>query len=75
MDAGRIERKPFTTHANLASTDTAGRTIGMWDNQKGEIPKAGDFPASCNDWIMRFELNAVVFVKEWNKDVRIYARR
>ncbi|AMQ57223.1 M24 family metallopeptidase [Algoriphagus sanaruensis] len=48
---------------------SAGPTIGMWDNQ-GNTPGAGDFPLHANTGYA-IELNAVVFVKEWNKDVRI----
>jgi Xaa-Pro aminopeptidase len=48
---------------------SAGPTIGMWDNQ-GDTPGAGDFPLHANTGYA-IELNAIVFVKEWNKDVRI----
>lgn len=48
---------------------SAGPTIGMWDNQ-GDTPGAGDFPLNAHTGYA-IELNAVVFVKEWNKDVRI----
>lgn len=48
---------------------SAGPTIGMWDNQ-GDTPGAGDFPLHGNTGYA-IELNAVVFVKEWNKDVRV----
>jgi Xaa-Pro aminopeptidase len=48
---------------------SAGPTIGMWDNQ-GVTPGAGDFPLHANTGYA-IELNAVVFVKEWNKDVRV----
>ena len=48
---------------------SAGPTIGMWDNQ-GDTPGAGDFPLHAHTGYA-IELNAVVFVKEWNKDVRI----
>jgi Xaa-Pro aminopeptidase len=48
---------------------SAGPTIGMWDNQ-GDTPGAGDFPLYANTGYA-IELNAVVFVKEWNKDVRV----
>lgn len=48
---------------------SAGPTIGMWDNQ-GDTPGAGDFPLHPHTGYA-IELNAVVFVKEWNKDVRI----
>jgi Xaa-Pro aminopeptidase len=48
---------------------SAGPTIGMWDNQ-GDTPGAGDFPLHASTGYA-IELNAVVHVKEWNKDVRI----
>jgi len=48
---------------------SAGPTIGMWDNQ-GNTPGAGDFPLHAHTGYA-IELNAVVFVKEWNKDVRV----
>ena len=48
---------------------SAGPTIGMWDNQ-GDTPGAGDFPLHANTGYA-IELNAVVFVEEWGKDVRI----
>ncbi|MDA0314669.1 MAG: M24 family metallopeptidase [Bacteroidetes bacterium] len=48
---------------------SAGPTIGMWDNQ-GDTPGAGDFPMHPHTGYA-IELNAVVFVKEWNKDVRV----
>lgn len=48
---------------------SAGPTIGMWDNQ-GDTHGAGDFPLHANTGYA-IELNAVVFVKEWNKDVRV----
>lgn len=48
---------------------SAGPTIGMWDNQ-GDTPGAGDFILNAQTGYA-IELNAVVFVKEWNKDVRI----
>lgn len=48
---------------------SAGPTIGMWDNQ-GDTRGAGDFPLQANTGYA-IELNAVVFVKEWNKEVRV----
>ncbi|MDO9553186.1 M24 family metallopeptidase [Rhodonellum sp.] len=47
----------------------SGPTIGMWDNQ-GDTPGAGDYPLFPNT-AYAIELNAVVFVKEWNKDIRV----
>lgn len=48
---------------------SAGPTIGMWDNQ-GDTPGSGDFPLHANTGYA-IELNAVVYVEEWKKDVRI----
>jgi hypothetical protein len=47
----------------------AGTTIGLWDHQEGVVG-AGDYPlhpSTC----YAIELNATVFVPEWNKDVRM----
>ncbi|MCS5489353.1 M24 family metallopeptidase [Algoriphagus limi] len=48
---------------------SAGPTIGMWDNQ-GDTPGAGDHKLFPNTGYA-IELNAVVYVEEWKKDVRI----
>ena len=61
---GSIYSHPLGTHGHAA-----GPTIGMWDNQ-GDTEGAGDYPLFPNT-VYAIELNAVVFVKEWNKDVRI----
>jgi hypothetical protein len=61
---GSIYSHPLGTHGHAA-----GPTIGMWDNQ-GDTEGAGDYPLYPNT-VYAIELNAVVFVKEWNKDVRI----
>lgn len=68
MDAEGI-RGSIYTHPLGFYGHSAGPTIGMWDNQ-GDTPGAGDFPLHANTGYA-IELNAVVFVKEWNKDVRI----
>ncbi len=47
----------------------AGTTLGMWDSQGG-VPVTGDYPLHLNT-SYSIELNATVFVKEWNKDIRI----
>ncbi|MBS9522836.1 M24 family metallopeptidase [Litoribacter alkaliphilus] len=47
----------------------AGPTIGMWDNQ-GDTPGSGDYPLYPNT-AFSIELNAEVFITEWDKDVRI----
>ncbi|MFL0683126.1 MAG: M24 family metallopeptidase [Algoriphagus aquaeductus] len=68
MDAEGI-RGSIYTHPLGFYGHAAGPTIGMWDNQ-GNTPGAGDFPLHANTGYA-IELNAVVFVKEWNKDVRV----
>ncbi len=68
MEAEGI-RGSIYTHPLGFYGHSAGPTIGMWDNQ-GDTPGAGDFPLHSNTGYA-IELNAVVFVKEWNKDVRI----
>jgi len=47
----------------------AGTTLGMWDSQEG-VPYTGDYPLHLNT-AYSIELNATVFIKEWDKDVRI----
>lgn len=47
----------------------SGTTIGMWDMQNG-VPGSGDYPLHLNT-AYSIELYAGVFVKEWNKEVRI----
>lgn len=61
---GSIYSHPLGTHGHAS-----GPTIGMWDNQ-GDTPGAGDYPLYPNT-LYAIELNAVVFVKEWNKDLRV----
>lgn len=68
MEAEGI-RGSIYTHPLGFYGHSAGPTIGMWDNQ-GNTPGAGDFPLYANTGYA-IELNAVVFVKEWNKDVRV----
>lgn len=68
MEAEGI-RGSIYTHPLGFYGHAAGPTIGMWDNQ-GNTPGAGDFPLHANTGYA-IELNAVVFVKEWNKDVRV----
>ena len=68
MEAEGI-RGSIYTHPLGFYGHSAGPTIGMWDNQ-GDTPGAGDFPLHANTGYA-IELNAVVFVKEWGKDVRI----
>ncbi|MBN3584624.1 M24 family metallopeptidase [Algoriphagus aestuarii] len=68
MDSEGIKGSIYT-HPLGYYGHSAGPTIGMWDNQ-GDTPGAGDFPLHANTGYA-IELNAVVFVKEWNKEVRI----
>lgn len=68
MDAEGI-RGSIYTHPLGFYGHSAGPTIGMWDNQ-GDTPGAGDFPLHANTGYA-IELNAVVYVEEWKKDVRI----
>jgi Xaa-Pro aminopeptidase len=48
---------------------SAGTTIGMWDSQNG-VPFNGDYPLQKNT-AYAIELNTTVFIKEWDKDIRI----
>lgn len=68
MDAekikGSIYSHPLGNHGHAS-----GPTIGMWDNQ-GDTPGAGDYPLYPNT-VYAIELNAVVFLKEWNKELRV----
>jgi Xaa-Pro aminopeptidase len=68
MDA-EVLRGSIYTHPLGFFGHSAGPTIGMWDNQ-GDTKGAGDFPLHAMTGYA-IELNAVVFVKEWNKDVLI----
>ncbi|MCE7053820.1 M24 family metallopeptidase [Algoriphagus sp. AGSA1] len=68
MDTQGI-RGSIYTHPLGYYGHSAGPTIGMWDNQ-GDTPGAGDFALHANTGYA-IELNTVVFVPEWNKDVRI----
>jgi hypothetical protein len=48
---------------------SSGSTIGMWDSQGG-VPVNGDYPLHKNT-AYAIELNTTVYVKEWNRDIRI----
>ncbi|WP_194777445.1 M24 family metallopeptidase [Pararhodonellum marinum] len=61
---GTIYTHPIGYHGHAA-----GPTIGMWDNQ-GDTPGSGDYPLYPNT-AYSIELNAVVFVEEWKKDIRV----
>jgi Xaa-Pro aminopeptidase len=47
----------------------AGPTIGLWDQQNG-VPGQGDYPLYENT-AYAIELNASVFLEEWDKEIRI----
>jgi Xaa-Pro aminopeptidase len=47
----------------------SGTTIGMWDMQNG-VPGSGDYPVHFKT-AYSIELNAAVFVIEWNKEIKI----
>ncbi len=47
----------------------AGPTIGLWDQQEG-VPHRGDYPLYPNT-AYSIELNAAVFLPEWNKEIRM----
>ena len=47
----------------------AGPTIGLWDQQEG-VPHKGDYPLYPNT-AYSIELNAGVFIEEWDKEIRI----
>jgi len=47
----------------------AGTTIGMWDSQQGVVG-TGDYPLHFNT-LYSIELNNAVFIKSWNKEIRI----
>lgn len=47
----------------------AGPTIGLWDQQDG-VPGKGDYPLYKNT-AHSIELNAEVFIPEWNRSIRI----
>ena len=61
---GSIYTHPMGYHGHAS-----GPTIGMWDNQ-GDTPGAGDYPLFPHT-AYAIELNAVVHVPAWGKDVRI----
>jgi hypothetical protein len=47
----------------------AGPTVGLWD-QQGGVPVRGDYPLYPNT-AYSIELNTKVFLKEWDKDIRM----
>ena len=62
-------RPQIYTHPLGLYGHSAGTTFGMWDAQEG-IPGSGEHPLYENT-VYAIELNAKVYVDEWQKDVRI----
>ena len=71
LEKGRSEgfRPQIYTHPLGTFGHSAGTTLGMWDSQGG-VPFTGDFPMNYNT-VYAIELNTRVFIKEWNKDIRV----
>ena len=71
LNQGKAEglRPSIYTHPLGTYGHSAGTTIGMWDSQNG-VPYTGDHPLQFNT-SYAIELNTKVFIKEWNKEVRI----
>ncbi len=61
---GVIYTHPIGFHGHAAGT-----TIGLWD-QQGGVPGKGDYPLYKNT-AHSIELNASVYIEEWNKSIRI----
>jgi len=61
---GVIYTHPIGYHGHAAGT-----SIGLWD-QQGGVPGKGDYPLYPNT-AHSIELNAGVFIKEWDKEIRI----
>ena len=69
-DAKASGLKPtIYTHPIGFHGHAAGPTIGMWD-QQGGVPGSGDYPLFENT-AYSIELNAAVYIKEWDKEIRI----
>lgn len=62
-------RPSIYTHPLGTFGHSAGTTFGMWDAQEG-VPFNGDYPLQ-EETVYAIELNTTVFVKEWQKDIRI----
>jgi hypothetical protein len=71
LEKGRNEgfRPQIYTHPLGTFGHSSGTTLGMWDSQDG-VPFTGDFPMNYNT-VYAIELNTKVFIKEWNKDIRV----
>ena len=62
-------RPQIYTHPLGLYGHSAGTTFGMWDAQDG-VPGSGDHPLHENT-VYAIELNAKVYIKEWDKDIRV----
>ena len=71
LNQGKKEglRPSIYTHPLGKYGHSAGTTIGMWDSQNG-VPFNGNYPLQKNT-AYAIELNTTVFIKEWDKDIRI----
>ncbi len=71
LEEGKAEglRPSIYTHPLGTYGHSAGTTLGMWDSQGG-VPFSGDYPLQYNT-AYAIELNTTVYLKEWEKDVRI----
>ena len=71
LEQGKAEglRPSIYTHPLGTYGHSAGTTLGMWDSQGG-VPFSGDYPLQYNT-AYAIELNTTVYLKEWEKDVRI----
>ena len=71
LEQGKAEglRPSIYTHPLGTYGHSAGTTIGMWDSQGG-VPFTGDYPLQYNT-AYAIELNTTVYIKEWEKDIRI----
>ena len=71
LEQGKAEglRPSIYTHPLGTYGHSAGTTLGMWDSQGG-VPFSGDYPLQYNT-AYAIELNTTVYIKEWEKDVRI----
>ncbi len=71
LDQAKAEglKPTIYTHPIGYHGHAAGPTIGLWD-QQGGVPGSGDYPLYPNT-AHSIELNNAVFIKEWNKEIRI----
>lgn len=68
--ARKVELNPMIyTHPLGLYGHSSGTTIGMWDSQDG-VPGSGDYALKKNT-VYAIELNASVFLKEWDQEVRV----